>query len=134
MEIEKMVKFLELLKEFETPTKNSNSAAVTEVKKNPAANDPLVGQLVLVRTYASGVHFGKLLRNEGRLVELENARRIWSWEKAFTLNQIAINGVGKNSKISLAVEFIRILDGIEIIPMKEEIFNKISSLEKDMSK
>lgn len=134
MEIEKVVKIFELIKEFETPAKNSNSAAVTEVKESPVANDPLVGQLVLVRTYASGVHFGTLLKNEGRLIELKDARRIWSWEKAFTLNQVAKNGVGENSKISLAVDFIRILDGLEIMPITEEVFRKMAVLEKDMSK
>lgn len=134
MEIEKVVKIFELIKEFEAPAKNSNPAAVTEAKENPAANDPLVGQLVLVRTYASGVHFGTLLKNEGRLIELKDARRIWSWEKAFTLNQVARMGIGENSKVSLAVDFIRILDGLEIMPITEEVFRKMSVLEKDMSK
>lgn len=134
MEIGKVVKMFELLKEFETPAKNSNPAAVTEAKKNPVANDPLVGQLVLVRTYASGVHFGELLRNDGRLIELRDARRIWHWEKAFTLNQVARDGIGKNSKVSLAVDFIRILDGLEIMPITEEVFRKMAALEKDMSK
>lgn len=133
MEIEKVVKMFELLKEFETPAKN-NSASVTEGKESPVTNDPLIGQLVIVRTYASGVHFGTLLKNEGRLIELKDARRIWHWEKAFTLNQVAVNGISGNSKVSLPVEFIRILDGLEIIPITEEVFRKMIAFEKDMSK
>lgn len=123
MEIEKIVKILEVLKEFQGDGKSEVSA-----------NDPLTGELVIVRTYASGVHFGTLLRNDGRLVELKNARRLWYWNKAFTLNQVAVNGVGDDSKVSLPVEFIRILDGIEIIPIKKNIFENLCKYEKDMSK
>ena len=125
MEIEKVVKMLELLKEFQ-----GTATAETVTDKN----DPLIGKLVLIRTYASGVHFGELLRNDGRLVELKNARRIWYWEKAFTLNQVATNGISGNSKVSLAVDFIRILDGIEIIPIKEKIYQNLITFETEMSK
>ena len=128
MEIEKVVKMIELLKEFENP------AAETEAKENPAANDPLINQLVLVRTCASGVHFGTLLKNEGRLVELKNSRRLWYWEGAFTLNQVVMDGISGNSKVSPPVGFIRILDAIEIMPLSEEVYANLVSFEKDMSK
>lgn len=134
MEIEKVVKMLELLKEFETPAKNNHSESVTDGKESPVTNDPLNDRLVIVRTYASGVHFGTLLKNEGRLIELKDARRIWHWEKAFTLNQVAVNGISGDSKVSLPVEFIRILDGIEIIPISKNVFENLVSFEKDMSK
>lgn len=71
--------------------------------------------MVLVRTYSAGVHFGDLVRREGREVELANARRIWHWEGANTLNEIATAGVGKGSRVSVPVPSVILTEAIEII-------------------
>ncbi len=39
---------------------------------------------VLVRTYSAGVHFGILVKRDGKEVTLANCRRIWSWNGANT--------------------------------------------------
>ena len=71
---------------------------------------------VLVRTYSAGVHFGYLRRREGREVTLLNARRIWRWAGAWTLNEIATAGLDiKKSKVSAPVPTIILLEAIEII-------------------
>jgi len=58
--------------------------------------------LSLIRTYSAGVHFGEIISKEytlaGTVVKLKNARRIWSWSGAFTLSQIAMEGVTKPSE------------------------------------
>jgi ferredoxin-fold anticodon binding domain-containing protein len=81
----------------------------------------MIGKHVLVRTYSAGVHFGVLEMKEGKEVILNNARRIWRWFGANTLNEIAINGVDqKQSKISVPVPEILLTEAIEIIPMSDE--------------
>ena len=76
------------------------------------------GPEVLIRTYSAGVHIGTLLSRDGREVVLTNARRLWSWSGAFTLNAVATNGVTRsNSRISKPVPEITLLDAIEIIPV-----------------
>ena len=81
-----------------------------------------LGPEVIVRTYSAGVHVGTLKSREGKEVVLLNARRVWHWQGAFTLNAMALTGVDrKNSRISLAVPEITILEAIEIIPVAEAV-------------
>ena len=72
--------------------------------------------LVITRARDSGVHVGRLLRREGREVELADARRIWHWKGANTLNEVAVDGVAKGSKVSQPVSSIILLDVCEVIP------------------
>ena len=77
---------------------------------------------VIVRTYSAGVHIGTLQSREGKEVVLINARRLWSWAGAFTLNAVAIKGVNrKDSRISVPVASIILTEAIEIIPVSEGI-------------
>ena len=76
------------------------------------------GPEVLIRTYSAGVHIGTLKSLDGREVVLTNARRLWSWSGAFTLNAVATDGVTRSgSRISTPVPEITLLDAIEIIPV-----------------
>jgi hypothetical protein len=72
---------------------------------------------VIVRTYSAGVHYGELLFANEKVVTLGQARRIWYWRGANTLNEIANHGVDiEGSRISEAVEQIVLTEAIEIIP------------------
>lgn len=74
---------------------------------------------VIVRTYSAGVHVGELVSRKGKEVTLENARRIWYWKGANTLNEIAQHGVGAGSKIAEPVAKIVLTEAIEIIDASE---------------
>lgn len=86
---------------------------------------------VIVRTRDAGVHFGRLSfvanAQGGCLrVVLENARRLWSWSGANTLNEIANHGVS-DAKVSEPVSTNVIPQVIEIIPctpVSEKKLNK----------
>lgn len=75
----------------------------------------MVGCYVVVRASAAGVHCGTLVCRMGQEVRLANARRIWSWTGAFTLNAVATDGVGEGSRLGVPVELIDILDACEVI-------------------
>lgn len=79
----------------------------------------MIGKYVIVRTYSAGVHAGVLQARDGKEVTLKDARRLWYWKGAFTLNAIAEKGVGKGSKISVAVPEILVTEAIEVIPVTE---------------
>ena len=81
--------------------------------------------VVLVRTYSAGVHVGMLVKREGKEVELADARRIWYWKGANTLNEIALKGVGAGSKISDPVATIMLTEAIELIPVTDEALKAI---------
>lgn len=74
--------------------------------------------IVLVRTYSAGVHFGELVDRKEKEVTLRGARRIWRWFGANTLNEIALRGVSSESKVSEAAPGNQVLtEAIEIIDM-----------------
>lgn len=76
------------------------------------------GKYVIVRGDRSGVFAGVLESQEGQKVELTKCRRLWYWEGAASISQIAMEGVTKprNCKFTMTVDEIAILDAIEIIP------------------
>lgn len=82
---------------------------------------------VLVRTYSAGVHFGYLVRREGKEVDLVKSRRIWRWFGANTLSEIATTGldVGK-SQVAVPVS-ITLTEAIEIIDCTPEAIKKIEA-------
>lgn len=88
---------------------------------------PCVGREVIIRTYSAGVHFGTLVSAEGKEVCLKNARRIWSWEGAFTLNAVAMEGV-KSAKMPMPVTEIYLTEAIEIIPCSEKAAEQLREM------
>lgn len=85
-------------------------------------------QIVLVRTYSAGVHIGELVERTGREVTLANARRIWSWVGANSLNEIASDGCGTGSRVSVPVEKNTLTEAIEILNVSEAAAAKIAEL------
>ena len=81
----------------------------------PSEPSPFLGQTVVVRTYTAGVHIGTLVAKNGKNVLLADAVRLWKWEGAFTLSEVAESGVGKKSRISERVEHIELTEATEII-------------------
>lgn len=110
---------------------------VAYVNKESLLNNVNVNGMdfVLVRTYSAGVHFGYLAERNGKEVKLLNARRIWKWEGAFTLSQIAMTGTSKpeNCMLSIEVNEIILTEAIEIIKITQkskDILDKIEGIEK----
>lgn len=85
---------------------------------------------VVVRTYSAGVHFGELKSRKGKEVVLVNARRLWKWMGAFTLSEVAVEGIKDGSKPSVAVASITLTESIEVIettPAAEKILREFPS-------
>lgn len=75
---------------------------------------------VIVRTYSAGVHFGYLVRREGREVTLERSRRIWRWYGANSCSGVATGGVDiERSKVAAPVT-ITLTEAIEVIDCTPE--------------
>ena len=77
----------------------------------------MLNKRVIVRGDRSGVFFGTLASKDGREVELTNCRRLWYWDGAASISQLAENGTTapNNCKFTVTVDRIVILDAIEII-------------------
>ncbi len=52
-------------------------------------------EYVICRTYSAGVFAGFLKERTGQEVVMVNARRLWYWDGAASLSQLAMEGVTK---------------------------------------
>lgn len=82
----------------------------------------MIGNYVIVRTYSAGVFAGTLIKREGKEVELKNARRIWYWEGAASLSQLAQEGTSKPEKCKFPckVDTVILTEAIEILSATEK--------------
>lgn len=89
-----------------------------------------IGHKVIIRGSDSGVEFGELIEQNSQEVTLKNARRLWYWEGAASLSQLAVNGTQApdKCKFTITVPNITILDAIEIIPCTDEAIKSIESV------
>lgn len=89
-----------------------------------------IGKKVIVRCNRAGVFFGTLVRREGQEVELADCRRIWYWDGAASISQLAVDGVSKpdNCKFTVPVASIELLEAIEVIPCTDKSINSIESV------
>lgn len=82
----------------------------------------MLNKKVIVRGDRSGVFFGTLAEKDGREVKLTDCRRIWYWDGAASISQLAKEGVTKpsNCKFTVTIDEIIVMDVVEIIPCTEE--------------
>jgi hypothetical protein len=85
---------------------------------------------VIVRGDRSGVFAGYLKSRNDREVLLLKARRIWYWDGANSISQLAVDGTSKpeNCKFPCEVGEIQILDAIEVINCTEKSRLSIQSV------
>lgn len=78
-------------------------------------------EYVIVRTYSAGVFAGYLESRDGKEAVLKRARRLWYWDGAASLSQLANEGVKRpgNCKFAQEVPSIVLTEAIEIIPATE---------------
>ena len=98
-----------------------NNALATELDGMPYC---------MVRTYSAGVFAGYLESREGKEATLRNARRIWYWDGAASLSQLATDGTSKpeNCKFPCPVDSVTLTEVIEIIPITERAKKSIAEV------
>ena len=84
----------------------------------------------IIRTYSAGVFAGYLKERDGQEAVILNARRLWYWDGAATLSQIAMEGVKKpqNCKFAMEVDEVILTNVIEIIKATEEARENINKV------
>lgn len=85
---------------------------------------------VVIRSRDAGVFLARLIKEENGRVELENSRRIYYWDGAATLSQLALEGVKKVSNCKFPIELPKqtVIGVCEIIPATEEAVKSIQSV------
>ena len=92
----------------------------------------MIGRVCMVRTYSAGVFLGKLKSKQGKEVVLTDARRMWYWEGAASLSQLATDGTSrpKTCKFPAPVSEVLLTEAIEIIPATEAAIASIASVKE----
>lgn len=87
-------------------------------------------KFVIVRTYSAGVFAGELESRNGQEVVLRNARRIWYWDGAASLFQLAMEGTSKpeNCKFTCEIDRVELLQAIEILDVTEKARESIKGV------
>lgn len=87
---------------------------------------------VLVRCESAGVFFGKLesLDESTAVAVISNARRIWYWDGASSLSQLALDGTSKpnNCKFPAPITEIKVFKVIEVLKCTEAAAKSIASV------
>ena len=90
----------------------------------------MINKKVIVRADRTGVFYGTLKSKEGSEVILTDCRRIYYWDGACSISELAKTGTKKpeNCKFTVTVDDICVLGVIEIIPCTEEAAKSIGSV------
>lgn len=82
---------------------------VAYVPKSTVPRNTKQSKYVIVRTYSAGVFAGYLQSLKGKEAVVLQARRLWYWEGAASLSQLAQSGTSKPAECRFPEEVDRIL-------------------------
>jgi len=90
----------------------------------------MLNKKVIIRAKEAGVFYGTLTEKTGNEVVLKDCRRLWYWDGANSITDLAMQGTKKPSgcKFTQKVSEICIIGVIEIIPCTEEAIVSIESV------
>ena len=94
------------------------ASSVKAGKRESVANK----KFVMCRTYSAGVFAGHMKSRDGKEVILQDAIRIWYWNGAASLSQLAMQGTNKpaDCKFAVPVDEVILTECIEILPITKE--------------
>jgi hypothetical protein len=87
-------------------------------------------QYYIVRTYSAGVFAGYIASKQDQQVVMHNARRIWYWDGASSLSELAMKGTSKPQKCKFPCEVDRVelFQVIEILNVTEKAEKSIKEV------
>ena len=91
-----------------------------------------VGDRVIVRTYSAGAFLGTIQELDWgrRIAAITSARRLWSWDGAASLSELATRGTSKpgGCKFPAAVPAIEVGEVIEVLAVTPEAAASIDAV------
>ncbi len=84
----------------------------------------------IVRANGAGVFFGDVVEEKGDAVVMENVRRLWYWDGAASLSELAQYGTARpeNCKFPCPVDRVKVLNVLEILDVTEEAAKSIDGV------
>ena len=86
--------------------------------------------IYIVRGKDSGVFFGEIAERNGQEVLMKNVRRLWYWDGAASISQLAQEGTVRpeNCKFTVTVDEVLVLDAIEIDKCSDKAVENIKAV------
>lgn len=81
----------------------------------------------VVRTDRAGVFFGKIKENKGISIVMRDVRKIYYWNGACAVEQIATSGVKSDSKLTVTIPEMEIASPIQIIQCTDVALENLKS-------
>ena len=88
---------------------------------------PTLDNYHIVRTYSAGVFAGEIVSRNGKEVVMKNARRLWYWDGASSLSQLAMEGTTRPDKCKFPCEVTKVIltEAVEILPCTQMAMESI---------
>ena len=90
-----------------------------------------MSEMKIVRCNGSGVWAGEIETKTGDTAILKNAIRIWYWEGAASLSELAVAGTKRpeNCKFCVPVDEVEVFNVLEILSVTDEAEASIKGVE-----
>lgn len=87
-------------------------------------------QKYIIRCDRAGVFYAEIKELRGSEADLVNARRLWYWDGAASLSQLAVEGVKapRNCSFTVTVPEMTVLGVIEVIPCSDAAVKSINEV------
>lgn len=84
----------------------------------------------IVRANEAGVFFGEIKERSHDEVTMTNVRKLWYWDGAAAVEQLAVDGVSKpkNCQFTVVVDEMIIANPIQIIPCTGKAYKSLSEV------
>ena len=86
----------------------------------------------IIRTQNAGVFYGKIesLDDATRVAVIRDARRVWRWDGAASLSQLAQEGTSKpdGCKFPCTVDRIKVYEVIEVLDMTDKAIASLDAV------
>lgn len=85
----------------------------------------------IIRANGAGVFFGEVEKLDGDTATVKNARRLWYWDGAASLSQLAQEGTSRpeNCKFPVTVEEVVVFNVLEILSVTDKAAKSIDGVE-----
>lgn len=84
----------------------------------------------IVRADRAGVFFGQIKEQSHDMVVMTNVRKLWYWNGACAVEEIAVNGIQRpgDCKFTVVIDEMTIADPIQIIPCTEKAAKNLAEV------
>ncbi len=84
----------------------------------------------IIRCDRAGVFFAHIKERRGSEADLTDARRLWYWDGAASISQLALEGVKKpnSCNFTVTVPEMTVLGVVEVIPCSDEAVESIQAV------